>query len=188
MCRYNDPPYVKIKKLEVLMQVCTEDNAQSIVEELGYTALALLVSVHIITKLLSSPRFFLSSFSVFSCLPLSIMAADVSSSVAQQAIQAIGSIAVRVSSRANMCVDKLMTLLSMEIDHITSEIIIIMASELGEEEWSQCLFLLVLLYIFFKSFYLYISDVVVRTDSCANSFQCFSAGYCLFSLIKRVHS
>ena len=64
---------------------------------------------------------------------LSVMAADVSSSVAQQAIQAIGSIAVRVSSRANMCVDKLMTLLSMEIDHITSEVIVIMTSELEKK-------------------------------------------------------
>ena len=63
----------------------------------------------------------------------SVMAADMSSSVAQQAIQAIGSIAVRVSSRANMCVDKLMTLLSMEIDHITSEVIVIMTSELEKE-------------------------------------------------------
>ena len=66
------------------------------------------------------------------------MAADVSSSVAQQAIQAIGSIAVRVSSRANMCVDKLMTLLGMEIDHITSEVIVIMTSELVKETNKKC--------------------------------------------------
>ena len=34
-CRYNDPPYVKIKKLELLTELCTIENAQSIVDELG---------------------------------------------------------------------------------------------------------------------------------------------------------
>ena len=34
-CRYNDPPYVKMKKLEVLTEICTINNAQVIVDELG---------------------------------------------------------------------------------------------------------------------------------------------------------
>ena len=33
--RYNDPPYVKMKKLEVLAELCTTDIAPNIVEELG---------------------------------------------------------------------------------------------------------------------------------------------------------
>jgi len=33
--RYNDPPYVKVKKLEVLTELCTTSNAKSIVDELG---------------------------------------------------------------------------------------------------------------------------------------------------------
>lgn len=33
--RYNDPPYVKMKKLEVLTEVCALDNARSVVDELG---------------------------------------------------------------------------------------------------------------------------------------------------------
>ena len=32
--RYNDPSYVKIKKLEVLTEVCTVNNVQSIMDEL----------------------------------------------------------------------------------------------------------------------------------------------------------
>ena len=35
VCRYNDPPYVKIKKLEVLTEVCSLGNAKGIVDELG---------------------------------------------------------------------------------------------------------------------------------------------------------
>ena len=33
--RYNDPPYVKLKKLDLLTQVANDVNAQDIVEELG---------------------------------------------------------------------------------------------------------------------------------------------------------
>ena len=35
LSRYNDPPYVKVKKLEVLTEVCNVENAQYIVDELG---------------------------------------------------------------------------------------------------------------------------------------------------------
>ena len=49
--------------------------------------------------------------------------------VARQAIQAVGKIALRVSARANICVDKLLSLLSIEIDYVTSETIIVMTSE-----------------------------------------------------------
>ena len=33
--RYNDPPYVKMKKVELLTELCNADNAESIVNELG---------------------------------------------------------------------------------------------------------------------------------------------------------
>ena len=33
--RYNDPPYVKMKKVELLTELCNVENAESIVNELG---------------------------------------------------------------------------------------------------------------------------------------------------------
>ena len=33
--RYNDAPYVKTKKLELLTELCRVENARSIVDELG---------------------------------------------------------------------------------------------------------------------------------------------------------
>ena len=33
--RYNDPSYVKVKKLELLTEVCTVDNVENIVSELA---------------------------------------------------------------------------------------------------------------------------------------------------------
>ena len=33
--RYNDPPYVKMKKVELLTELCDAENAENIVNELG---------------------------------------------------------------------------------------------------------------------------------------------------------
>lgn len=49
--------------------------------------------------------------------------------VARHAIQAVGRIALRLPARANMCVDKLLSLLTMEIDYVTSEALVVMTSE-----------------------------------------------------------
>lgn len=35
VCRYNDPPYVKTKKVELLTELCDVENAENIVSELG---------------------------------------------------------------------------------------------------------------------------------------------------------
>ena len=35
VCRYNDPPYVKMKKVELLTELCNVENAESVVNELG---------------------------------------------------------------------------------------------------------------------------------------------------------
>ena len=56
-------------------------------------------------------------------------ATDVNVLVARKAIQAIGKIALRVAARANTCADKLVSLLVMEIDYVTAETLVSLASE-----------------------------------------------------------
>ena len=56
-------------------------------------------------------------------------ATDVNSLVARNAIQAVGRIALRLPARANFCADKLLSLLSLNVDYITSETIIVMTSK-----------------------------------------------------------
>ena len=56
-------------------------------------------------------------------------ATDVNVLVARKAIQAIGNIALRVAARANTCADKLVSLLAMEIDYVTAETLVSLASE-----------------------------------------------------------
>lgn len=67
--------------------------------------------------------------------------------VARSAIQAVGKIALRIPSRANTCVDKLLSLLTLDIDYVTSETLVVMTSEWegceggrrggGGEEWGR---------------------------------------------------
>ena len=54
--------------------------------------------------------------------------------VARNAIQAVGRIALRLPSRANFCVDKLLALLQLKVDYITSETVVVMTSESMEFE------------------------------------------------------
>ncbi len=49
--------------------------------------------------------------------------------VARHAIEAVGKIALRLPARANICVDKLLSLLNLEIDYVTSEALVVMTSE-----------------------------------------------------------
>ncbi|XP_062518423.1 uncharacterized protein LOC134193605 isoform X2 [Corticium candelabrum] len=89
-CRYNDPSYVKVKKLELLVDIATELNVQEIVEE------------------------------------LSAYATDVNMEMSCKAIRAIGRIAVLHSSASDFCRMKLLALLSLEVDHVTTEVFIVM--------------------------------------------------------------
>lgn len=54
---------------------------------------------------------------------------DVNVLVARKAIQAIGHIALCLPARANTCVEKLLSLLAMEIDYVTSETLVATTSE-----------------------------------------------------------
>ena len=49
--------------------------------------------------------------------------------VAKNAIQAVGRIALRLPARANTCVGKLLSLLTLEVDYVTSETLVVMTSE-----------------------------------------------------------
>ena len=56
----------------------------------------------------------------------SVYATDVSSQVACHAIKAMGKITLRMPSKANMCIDKLLSLLTLHIEYITSKVVVVM--------------------------------------------------------------
>lgn len=79
----------------------------------------------------SPPHSLSHSYATFLCLvDYREYAADVNMFVARKAIQAIGKIALRLPGRANTCTQKLISLISMEIGHVTSQALICLASKL----------------------------------------------------------
>ncbi|XP_003383030.1 PREDICTED: AP-4 complex subunit beta-1-like [Amphimedon queenslandica] len=96
--RFNDPPYVKLKKLDLLTQVSDDSNSKDIIQE------------------------------------LSECATDVNVGVSQKSIHAIGLISVKLPDIANYCVDRLLALIPMEIEHVTSEVITTMSNILRKYE------------------------------------------------------
>jgi AP-4 complex subunit beta-1 len=90
-CRYSDPSYLKLKKLELLVDIAAESNIREIIEE------------------------------------LSAYATDVNKEMACKSIRAIGRIAVLHSSASDFCRMKLLALFSLEIAHVTTEVLIVMA-------------------------------------------------------------
>lgn len=56
----------------------------------------------------------------------SVYATDVNSMVACQSIKAVGTIALRIPSKANICIDQLISLLNLKVDYVTSEVVVVM--------------------------------------------------------------
>jgi AP-4 complex subunit beta-1 len=84
-CRYNDPPYLKLKKIEILTEIVCTETAKEVVEETGEYS------------------------------------TDVNVLVSRKSIEALGTMALKIPEHAQTCVVKLLSLLSLEVKHITSE-------------------------------------------------------------------
>ncbi|XP_033629780.1 AP-4 complex subunit beta-1-like isoform X3 [Asterias rubens] len=88
-CRYNDPGYVKYKKIELLSSLCSEDSLKDIVEE------------------------------------LSVYAIDISIRLSHLAVAALGKLANTSIAYSGPCVEALLTLLSLQIDSVSSQVLVV---------------------------------------------------------------
>ncbi|XP_070571129.1 AP-4 complex subunit beta-1-like [Ptychodera flava] len=91
-CRYNDVSYVKHKKIELLTQVCCEDNVKDIVNE------------------------------------LSAYCTDVSESIARKSIEALGEIVKSKVNCSALCMERLIGLLDLQLDYVTSQVLVTVQS------------------------------------------------------------
>ena len=88
-CRFTDPSYVKLVKLDILTVIATENNMYNIVEELSE-----YVSENV--------------------------------EIARRAIQSIGKIANRLAGGVEAIVQQLLSFLSLEIDYVSAESVLVM--------------------------------------------------------------
>ncbi|XP_022111995.1 AP-4 complex subunit beta-1-like [Acanthaster planci] len=96
-CRYNDPGYVKFKKVKLLATLCTEESLKDIVEE------------------------------------LSVYATDISVQLSQLAISSLGRLAKMNPAFALPCVEALSSLLSLHLDSVSSQILVVFQDILSYE-------------------------------------------------------
>ncbi|XP_038048762.1 AP-4 complex subunit beta-1-like [Patiria miniata] len=88
-CRYNDPGYIKYKKVELLAILCTNESLKDITEE------------------------------------LSVYATDVSVLLSQFAIRALGQLAKMNPAFTLTCIEAMWSLLFLELDSVSSEILVV---------------------------------------------------------------
>ncbi|XP_071791679.1 AP-4 complex subunit beta-1-like isoform X1 [Asterias amurensis] len=100
-CRYNDPGYVKYKKIELLSSLCSEDSLKDIVEE------------------------------------LSVYATDISVRLSHLAVAALGKLAKTSIAYSGPCVEALLTLLSLQLDSVSSQVLVVFQDILRYEHLKE---------------------------------------------------
>ncbi len=95
--KYNDPPYVKLEKLEIIVKLCSQSNIDDVLSEL---------------------KEFLSFYYRY--------AKEVDVDFVRKSIRAIGKCAIKINQSSDKCVQVLMDLLASKVNYVVQEIIIVM--------------------------------------------------------------
>ena len=108
-CKYNDPIYVKLAKLEIMYRLANEDNVKEVLAELEeYVACA---------TCLDRP-----------CLIVTAMyryASEVDIDFVRKAVRSIGRITIKVEAAADACIRCLLALIETKVSYVVQEAIIV---------------------------------------------------------------
>lgn len=110
-CKYNDPPYVKVEKLEIMIKLVEEKNVDTFLSELKECVLDL------------EPINCLLSWSI-GVIPHRY-ASEVDVDFVRKSIRAIGQCAVKIESAAERCVNVLLDLISTKVSYVVQESIVV---------------------------------------------------------------
>ncbi|GAB1522166.1 beta-adaptin [Rhizoctonia solani] len=95
-CKYNDPPYVKVEKLDIMVRLAAEKNVDTLLSELKERA--------------TSPSTYASE-------------ADVE--FVRRAIKTIGHCAIKIEASAERCVNVLLDLIATRVSYVVQEAIVV---------------------------------------------------------------
>ncbi|CEQ41713.1 SPOSA6832_03471 [Sporobolomyces salmonicolor] len=110
-CKYNDPPYVKVEKLEIMIKLVTEKNVDTFLSEL---------------KECVSPFFPPELFKRWAdALGIRRYASEVDVDFVRKSIRAIGQCAVKIEAAAERCVNVLLDLISTRVSYVVQESIVV---------------------------------------------------------------
>lgn len=107
-CKYNDPPYVKVEKLDIMVRLAQEKNVDTLLSELKE---CVYHTRHRFTRLtiLFSSRY----------------ASEVDVDFVRKSIKAIGQCAIKIDSSAERCVNVLLELISTRVSYVVQEAVVV---------------------------------------------------------------
>jgi AP-1 complex subunit beta-1 len=109
-CKYNDPLYVKVEKLDIMVRIATGNNVDALLSELK----------ECVKK--KFPFFFYVIFFIFSFR----YASEVDVDFVRKSIKAIGFTAVKIDEAAERCVNVLLELIATRVSYVVQEAVVVM--------------------------------------------------------------
>src|ERR1700733_1520707 len=106
-CKYNDPLYVKVEKLDIMVRLANEHNVDALLSELK----------EYVTQLdwVPPPRLIRSRY-----------ASEVDVDFVRRSIKAIGQAAVKIEAGAERCVNVLLDLIATRVSYVVQEAVVVM--------------------------------------------------------------
>ena len=101
-CKYNDPIYVKVTKLELIFMLATERNIKEVLTELREYVER---DCRLREYLLTDPRY----------------ATEIDVHFVRKSVRAIGKLAIKIETAAQDCIDSLLELVSTKVSYIVQE-------------------------------------------------------------------
>lgn len=105
-CKYNDPIYVKLAKLEIMYRLAREENAREVLAEFEEC---------VPSKPLKDSN--LSSVSRY--------ASEVDVDFVRKSVRSIGRLAIKVEAAADACIDSLLSLIETKVTYVVQEAVIV---------------------------------------------------------------
>jgi AP-1 complex subunit beta-1 len=105
-CKYNDPPYVKVEKLEIMVRLASEKNVDTLLGELK----EYIMDDHLFSLL---------------CWLASRYASEVDVDFVRKAVRAVGQAAIKIDTAAERCVGVLMELIETRVSYVVQEAVIV---------------------------------------------------------------
>jgi len=116
-CKYNDPPYVKVEKLDIMVRLAGPKNVDTLLSELKeYVLPSHLPEVAIVRAQADLLPFF---FSVHR------YASEVDVDFVRKSIKAIGQTAIKIDDAAERCIGVLLDLISTRVSYVVQEAIVV---------------------------------------------------------------
>ena len=105
-CKYNDPPYVKVEKLDVMVRLASDKNVDTLLGELKEYESSLACAL---AQLIFPIRY----------------ASEVDVDFVRKAVKAIGQTAIKIESAAPRCVQVLLDLIQTRVSYVVQEAVVV---------------------------------------------------------------